>query len=61
MQKLNNNVFSNNIINIFQRTPIFIKRGIAMNIERLGWDNYFEEHFKAFSDRGLFPARVISQ
>jgi len=32
-----------------------------MNLYKLGFDNYFEEHFKEFLDKGYYAARVIAQ
>lgn len=32
-----------------------------MNLENMGWDNYFSGHFAQYLDKGFFPARVISQ
>ncbi len=29
-----------------------------MNMERYGWDAFFENNFKSYSDQGFFPARV---
>ncbi len=32
-----------------------------MNLELLGWNDYFEEHFKDYLTKGFFPARVLSE
>ena len=32
-----------------------------MNLAALGWDSFFEGHFRAFRDRGLSPSRVVCE
>ncbi|HCQ89655.1 MAG TPA: ribosome small subunit-dependent GTPase A, partial [Clostridium sp.] len=32
-----------------------------MNLELLGWNDYFEEHFKDYLTKGFLPARVLSE
>jgi ribosome biogenesis GTPase len=32
-----------------------------MNLQSIGWNNYFREHFKKYKSTGLIPARVISE
>lgn len=32
-----------------------------MNLDKLGWNEYFSEHFEQYVEKGLKPARVISQ
>jgi ribosome biogenesis GTPase / thiamine phosphate phosphatase len=32
-----------------------------MNLEKLGFDQYFKEQFQSYQLKGLYPARVISQ
>jgi len=32
-----------------------------MNLEKIGWNSYFEESFTAYTDKGYIPARVTAQ
>jgi ribosome biogenesis GTPase len=32
-----------------------------MGLEKLGWNDYFQGRFSQYEEKGLFPARVISQ
>lgn len=32
-----------------------------MHINKLGWNDYFENQFQVYNDQGLIPARVITQ
>jgi len=32
-----------------------------MNLDELGWDNFFEEHFSSFHKKGLMPGRIVSE
>lgn len=32
-----------------------------MNLEKMGWNDYFEGLFRDFEDKGLIPARVVMQ
>ncbi len=32
-----------------------------MNLEKLGWNNYFEEEFRVYFNKGLIAGRIVSQ
>jgi ribosome biogenesis GTPase / thiamine phosphate phosphatase len=32
-----------------------------MELRKIGWDNYFEERFKEYGDKGFYPGRISSE
>ena len=32
----------------------------SLNLKKLGWDSFFEEHFMPYAQKGLHPGRVLS-
>jgi ribosome biogenesis GTPase len=46
---------------IYLRKYSAMSGGIVMDLNRLGWNEHFEREFQPHRDKGLIPARVVTQ